>query len=141
MIFRFFQEGFEEGQAESTKKSYLEGKEFGIQTGFQKFIFIGYLESLIGLIKLSEVDDQLSSHLNQLSELLSKIKIDNEYGSVISNEKLLVKIRNKVRIITNLLPSKKVLNLQSIDQLILKINGLEVITEPSVANLNDESMW
>lgn len=87
------------------------------------------------------VSGQVTQHLEQLSGLLQDLKFDNEYGNVINNEKLMVKIRNKVRILSNMLPSRKVLNLQSFDQLLQRISGLETVPEPSVANLNDDGMW
>jgi hypothetical protein len=94
-----------------------------------------------GIFEDQVVSGQVTQHLEQLSGLLQDLKFDNEYGNVINNEKLMVKIRNKVRILSNMLPSRKVLNLQSFDQLLQRISGLETVPEPSVANLNDDGMW
>ncbi|KAH3680135.1 hypothetical protein WICMUC_000536 [Wickerhamomyces mucosus] len=144
---RFYQEGFEEGQAESTNASFREGKEYGLQTGFQKYLIIGQLKGILHAIDKGVGDDlspQAIIQISQIKLLINQIKIDNEYGNVIETEKILVKIRNKLRVLTNALPSdKKDFNLQNIDFMGRLISGLEVekSNKPSIGNLNDDGMW
>ncbi len=42
----FYNEGYKEGKAQSTEEDRKEGKELGIQTGFQRFILVGALRQM-----------------------------------------------------------------------------------------------
>ncbi|GMG39896.1 unnamed protein product [Ambrosiozyma monospora] len=46
---QYYEEGYKEGQLEGIRKQFQEGKELGIQTGFQRFIIIGQLRMLVKL--------------------------------------------------------------------------------------------
>ncbi|ODQ59370.1 hypothetical protein WICANDRAFT_44830, partial [Wickerhamomyces anomalus NRRL Y-366-8] len=99
---QFYKEGFEEGQAESTKKSFLEGKEYGLQAAFQKYVFVGQVQGIVDLLVEGfggELSGQAKSQLDQIVVLIDSIKTDNDYGNVVESEKIITKIRNKVRIL------------------------------------------
>lgn len=144
---RFYKEGFAEGQAESTKKSFLEGKEYGLQAAFQKYVFIGQVQGIVETIVQSglvqEPASQLKHQVDQLIELINSIKMDNEYGNVVESEKLITKIRNKLRIVLNLMSSKKQLSLATLDDVASFVTGLSEDTpQTTIGNLtNDEGMW
>lgn len=38
--------GYKEGQEQATKEQYLEGKQYGYQTGFQRFLIVGIVKGL-----------------------------------------------------------------------------------------------
>ncbi|KAH3660169.1 hypothetical protein OGAPHI_007374 [Ogataea philodendri] len=46
---QYYHEGFLEGQLEGAKQQFVEGKQLGIQTGFQRFLVIGYYKKLVAL--------------------------------------------------------------------------------------------
>ncbi|GME74001.1 unnamed protein product [Ambrosiozyma monospora] len=46
---QYYEDGYKEGQLEGIRKQFQEGKELGIQTGFQRFIIIGQLRVLVKL--------------------------------------------------------------------------------------------
>lgn len=43
----YYQKGFREGQEQSTRQQEMEGKEYGYQTGFQRFLIVGYIDGLV----------------------------------------------------------------------------------------------
>ncbi|CAM9019516.1 unnamed protein product [Wickerhamomyces anomalus] len=143
---QFYKEGFEEGQAESTKKSFLEGKEYGLQAAFQKYVFVGQVQGIVDLLVEGfggELSGQAKSQLDQIVVLIDSIKTDNDYGNVVESEKIITKIRNKVRILMNLLGTKKQLSLNALDDVASTITGLkEDKSQTTIGNLtNDEGMW
>ncbi|ODV85502.1 hypothetical protein CANARDRAFT_23035 [[Candida] arabinofermentans NRRL YB-2248] len=44
---QYYNEGFNEGQLEGSMKQFHEGKELGIQTGYQRLLIIGQLRTLV----------------------------------------------------------------------------------------------
>lgn len=97
----------------------------------------------------NELSTQANNNIAQIKELLSQITYDNDYGNVINTEKAITKIRNKIRVLINLLPiDKKSLNLNVMDGISRLMGGL-VVEEgkksipngPSIGGLTDEGMW
>ena len=85
--------GFKEGQIQGTKDQYLEGKEYGYQTGFQRFLIIGYIQELMKFW-LSHIDQynnssSLRNHLNNLEDIMAQISITNGDKEVEDYEKIL----------------------------------------------------
>ncbi|CCH42154.1 hypothetical protein BN7_1699 [Wickerhamomyces ciferrii] len=89
------------------------------------------------------LNSQIHTQITLLKELLSGIKYDNDYGNVVESEKSIVKIRNKTRLLLNLVGSKKQLSLNSMDELNGVITGLEQDkSQQTIGSLtNDEGMW
>lgn len=144
---RFYNEGFEEGQTESTKKSFIEGKEYGMQAAFQKYVFVGQVKGLVDVLSQAregqELSGQAKNQLDQIVVLINSIKLDNDYGNVVESDKSITKIRNKVRILMNMLDTKKQLTLSALDDVAGFITGLnEDKSQTTIGNLtNDEGMW
>lgn len=90
-----------------------------------------------------ESSSQLKHQVDLLIELINSIKMDNEYGNVVESEKIITKIRNKLRIVLNLISSKKQLSLATLDDVASFITGLsEDKSQTTIGNLtNDEGMW
>lgn len=133
---QYYNEGFIEGQNESTKKQLLEGKEYGYQTGFQRFLIVGYISGLIEFWykNINSYDQKsLKNHLDQLQIILDGIKMTNFDDDVEKYEKSLIKLRNKIRIITNLV--KEQWKFKDVDDLVKEIGGIVQLNE----NVND--MW
>ncbi|ODV72434.1 ribosome biosynthesis protein LTO1, partial [Cyberlindnera jadinii NRRL Y-1542] len=95
---QFYNEGFKEGQEASVKESLKEGKEYGLQTGFQRFLLVGQVTALVDHME-SVYGVDCGTHMAQLRELVESINFDNDYNTVVAMDKLISKIRNKVRIL------------------------------------------
>lgn len=48
---QYYEEGFREGQAQSTVQPFHEGKQLGVQTGFQRFLILGALRKLVKFLQ------------------------------------------------------------------------------------------
>ncbi|ODQ80366.1 hypothetical protein BABINDRAFT_35836 [Babjeviella inositovora NRRL Y-12698] len=134
----FYQQGFDEGQSESTKKQYIEGKEFGYQTAYQRFIIIGYVKGLLKTIpqthaSLCSSNKALSLTLLQLTKLVGEVRPDNSDVSVAIFETNIVKIRNKCRVLNGLLKHQGDL-VKEIDALVGEISG-QIKTSESADNM------
>ncbi|SGZ48332.1 CIC11C00000005112 [Sungouiella intermedia] len=128
----FYAEGYRDGKEQSAKEQFLEGKVYGLQTGFQRFLLIGYIQ---GLIEEWRKDERpgISNHLDQLEKLVSEVPLTNGDAEVEIYEKAVLKARNKVRVIATITKtSNRVLGL---DNLIKQVGGSLQVSE----NLDD--MW
>lgn len=131
-----YQLGYREGLEESTHLQLLEGKEYGYQTGFQRFIIVGYMD---GLLKYWQANidkyesKSLAGHLDQLQDLLSGISYNNGETDVANYEKIVSKARNKLRVITTIVKESD--KIAKLDELVLEVGGNLQVSE------NLEEMW
>ncbi|KAK6204769.1 uncharacterized protein RJT21DRAFT_111327 [Scheffersomyces amazonensis] len=133
---QYYNEGFKEGQSHATKQQYLEGKEYGYQTGFQRFLIIGYIQGLVDEWKKNINIEQYSSirnHIDQLDKLLSDIPITNGDEQVAQFEIKLTKARNKLRVIVTIV--KESWKVDKLDELVKELGGELHVSE------NVEEMW
>lgn len=152
---RFYRQGLREGQQQSTINSFIEGKEYGIQTGFQKFVLVGLVR---GFVEQLEQQQQAQAgaqagtaaggnapaqakenvHLQQLKELVAQLKLSNDYGDVVSNDKIINKVRNKLRLLTNSSVEKGYkVEFSEFDDICKKLNG--IATKPNSSTATTES--
>lgn len=156
---RFYRQGLREGQQQSTINSFIEGKEYGIQTGFQKFVLVGLVR---GFVEQLEQQQQAQAgaqagtaagtaaggnapaqakenvHLQQLKELVAQLKLSNDYGDVVSNDKIINKVRNKLRLLTNSSVEKGYkVEFSEFDDICKKLNG--IATKPNSSTTTTES--
>ncbi|RCK58850.1 hypothetical protein Cantr_09151 [Candida viswanathii] len=129
--------GFKEGQEQATKEQYLEGKQYGYQTGFQRFLIVGYMKGLVEYW-LENIDNygsskSLQNHLNQLQDLLSDIPLSNGDEEVEKYEKNIKKARNKLRVVANI--TKESWKIENLDNLVKEVGGTLQVSE------NQEDMW
>ncbi|KAK6465698.1 hypothetical protein DFJ63DRAFT_282118 [Scheffersomyces coipomensis] len=131
---QYYQKGFEEGQNHSTKQQYLEGKEYGYQTGFQRFIIVGYIQGLVEDWKL-HIDQygNIRNHLDQLEKLIVDIPLTNEDENVAEFEVKLNKARNKLRVIITIV--KESWKIDKLDEVVKELGGELQVSE------NIEEMW
>lgn len=133
-----YQIGYQEGVEESAKQQYLEGKQFGYQTGFQRFLIVGYIKGLIeeweGHID-NYIDSKsvLSNHLLQLKSYVDNILVNNDETSVAQFEIQLKKARNKLRVICQLV--KESWKINNLDKLVEQVVGSMQVSE------NVDEMW
>lgn len=136
---QYYQEGFQEGQEHSTRQQYMEGKEFGYQTGFQRFLIIGYIEGLLNYWKRNidayggHQNNTLNNHITQLETLISEIQTTNGDKEVEAYEKIMVKSRNKLRVIATI--TRESWKINNVDQLIKEMGGKLKVSE------NVDEMW
>jgi hypothetical protein len=128
--------GYEEGIQESSHQQLLEGREYGYQTGFQRFIIIGYIDGIVKhwRANANKYDSKtLVGHLDQLQDFVRGISFSNDEEDVKNYETLLSKARNKVRLIANLVKESDKIN--KLDELVQEVGGNIHISE------NLEEMW
>ncbi|CCK70724.1 ribosome biosynthesis protein LTO1 KNAG_0F00550 [Huiozyma naganishii CBS 8797] len=97
---KFYQEGLEEGQNENLKNNFLEGKQFGLQVGFQRYVLLGQMLGLCGMFESLELGNaMLDKNINTIRSLICTIEMNNDEENVENLEKVLVKLKNKFRTI------------------------------------------
>lgn len=100
----FYNAGFEEGSAENVKHNYMEGKQYGLQVGFQRYLLLGQIEGLLDVLEVLDGDKKIFARkIETIRNLLSGLKMNNEAASVADYENRVVKIKNKFRTILLLL--------------------------------------
>lgn len=112
---QFYQEGYNESRQENLQKNFLEGKQYGLQVGFQRYIMLGQLKGICEILLNIIEDNTLIKHMEFIKQSIDKIPLDNNEESVTTYEKLSVKIRNKFRILLMGI-AKKSLNIRNIDK-------------------------
>ncbi|KAI5954176.1 hypothetical protein KGF54_001951 [Candida jiufengensis] len=134
---QYYDIGYKEGIDQSTKEQYLEGKQFGYQTGFQRFLIVGYIRGLIQdwELNLKKYDNQqsLNNHLSQIKSCMDKISLVNNDKEVEKFEINLRKSRNKLRVLVGI--TKESWKIDNLDELINKVGGNMQISE------NVDDMW
>lgn len=136
----YYRQGYQEGQEFSTKQQYNEGKEYGYQTGFQRFLIIGYIQGLVSywLTNIKDYDTErentsLRNHLAQLNDLIQDVPITNGMEEVKEFEKRITKSRNKLRVIASI--CKELWKVNKVDILMKEIGGQLQVSE------NVDDMW
>ncbi|KAH3899628.1 uncharacterized protein SCODWIG_00533 [Saccharomycodes ludwigii] len=100
-----YKEGYEEGRNENLEKNYYEGKQYGLQVGFQRFHNIGQIQSICSLIismlpkETEPKQTTLVKHCQQVIKTIEQLTLDNSSSSVKIYESEINKIRNKFRTI------------------------------------------
>lgn len=130
-----YREGFLEGQAHSTKQQFNEGKEYGYQTGFQRFLIVGYIKGLLEHWRgnSNEYPNTIKNHLNSLESILLQLQLTNGDAEVAHYEKIIQKARNKLRVVTMI--TKESWKISSLDQLVKEVGGSLQVSE------NVDDMW
>ena len=96
---QFYQEGFEEGRLANLAHNYLEGKQYGLQIGFQRFILIGLIEGFCNVIRAEQVSPSIEKLVSSIPELVDEIGLGNDELSVQVYERNIVKLKNKFRLL------------------------------------------
>lgn len=128
----FYEKGYKDGQRQITREQNLEGRIYGLQTGFQRFLVVGYIQGLID--EWAKLDQKnISLHLSQLQKLIDSIPMSNGDVEVEQYETAVTKARNKVRVVANITKTND--KIARLDDLIKEIGGSLQVSE----NLNE--MW
>ncbi|QLL31254.1 hypothetical protein HG536_0B01150 [Torulaspora globosa] len=95
---QFYQEGYEQGSGEKARENYIEGKQFGLQVGFQRFVILGQIQGILEVLKSSLVDgSNILKNVESIDRLLAEIEMSNDDAAVAEYESRIVKVRNKLR--------------------------------------------
>lgn len=70
---RFYEEGYNDGLQAGTKAGFAEGREFGVQTGYQRFLDLGLLQGRV-IVWEEQVADLPESKQQKTVERLQQIK-------------------------------------------------------------------
>lgn len=130
-----YQIGYQEGVEQSAKEQYLEGKQFGYQTGFQRFLIVGYIRGLVEdweshISEYGSIESTLRNHLKQLKNCLDGLLMINDEDSVAQFEIQLKKVRNKLRVICQL--NKESWKINDLDKLVEQVGGSMQVSEDVV---------
>ncbi|WBF15232.1 hypothetical protein N7582_004726 [Saccharomyces uvarum] len=97
---QYYQDGYREGQNENLKQNFLEGKQFGLQVGFQRFIILGQMKGLCDVLDSYNFQNpMLEKNIHTVRTLINGLKMNNDDENVVGFEKTLVKLKNKFRTI------------------------------------------
>lgn len=129
----YYKKGYAEGHERSAKEQFLEGKAYGLQTGFQRFLIVGYLKGLLEKWQKLPADEKLQAHLRQLDELLSSIPLTNGDSEVEQYEKAVFKARNKARLVATLTNTPA--SVSKLDDQLKEVGGSMQVSE------NVDNMW
>lgn len=95
---QFYQEGYEQGLNEKTRENYIEGKELGLQVGFQRFVVLGQIQGIVEVLKSSLADgSSILKNVESIERLLTGIKMSNDNAAVAEYDSRIIKVRNKLR--------------------------------------------
>ncbi|GBL50638.1 hypothetical protein ACI3LY_001611 [Candidozyma auris] len=128
----FYKEGFTEGQEKSVRDNFLEGKAYGLQTGFQRFLVLGYIQGLVESWEQYQ-SKAVQGHLSQLKDIIKDIPLTNGDKEVAKYELAIGKARNKVRVLASITKSSE--KIAKLDNLIKEVGGALQVSE------NVDEMW
>ncbi|QLQ78767.1 hypothetical protein HG537_0B01160 [Torulaspora globosa] len=148
---QFYQEGYEQGLSEKAKENYIEGKQFGLQVGFQRFVILGQIQGIVEVLKSSLVDgSSILKNVESIERLLADIQMSNDDDAVAEYESVIVKVRNKLRNVLLSLHRQcgragDPLTLESIEEASTRVAGqlkayVEEENEEDVVNGQDHAM-
>lgn len=125
-----YQRGFVEGQAELRRENLIEGKQYGYQTGYQRFVLVGYLQALVEEWTKADTENKATSHIAKLKLLLDEITVENTEESAQLYEDNIRKARNKARVIALLLNDTGAVS--DIDDMLKEVCGeISLQTDPN----------
>ncbi|KAL6947329.1 hypothetical protein ACO0QE_002212 [Hanseniaspora vineae] len=96
---KFYQEGFEDGRNENLEQNLLEGRQYGLQVGFQRVSIVGQIQSICETIQTITENNSLKSHCQVVLDEIKQLRFTNEETDVAQFGKVLVKLKNKLRLI------------------------------------------
>lgn len=128
----YYKQGFQEGQTESVRSQFKEGKIYGLQTGFQRFLVVGYIEGMMSFWRSLD-DSRITLHLAQLAEMVENIPTTNGDQEVEKYEKAVSRARNKIRVIATITKSND--RIAKLDSLLKEVGGSLQVSE------NMDEMW
>lgn len=125
--------GYQEGVDAASNEQFLEGKIYGLQTGFQRFLIVGYIEELLHQWMLQDTQGRIKTHLDQASALIASITNENDDSLVAVYEKAVAALRNKVRVIAGI--TKTTDKIAGLDKLVQEVGGTMAVAS------NSDEMW
>ncbi len=123
----YYNEGYRDGLKDGEAEALIEGREFGVQTAFQRFFALGVISGQAVIFEKSIKKKKTAA--TQVAGLVREVPIDNSDTSVEIYEKSVKKIRNRARIM-----DKDVV--KEADEASNKIAGRLNVAAP-----NQEDMW
>lgn len=96
---KFYREGFEDGQNENLEQNLLEGRQYGLQVGFQRVSIVGQIQSICETIQAVTTNNSLKSNCQMVLDEVKQLSFTNNESDVVHFGKVLVKLKNKFRLI------------------------------------------
>ncbi|CAB4253820.1 similar to Saccharomyces cerevisiae YNL260C Putative protein of unknown function with similarity to a human protein overexpressed in oral cancers [Maudiozyma barnettii] len=96
----FYKEGYAEGQNENLKNNFLEGKQFGLQVGFQRYVLLGQMIGICDVLDSFDLNSSaLSKNVQSIRTLISQVEMTNDDENVEELGKIMIKLKNRFRTI------------------------------------------
>ncbi|SGZ41656.1 uncharacterized protein HGUI_03857 [Hanseniaspora guilliermondii] len=142
-----YNKGYEEGVSISNKRNVQEGREYGVMIGYQSFLIVGQIHSIVE--SLLETDTLLNAGMRRSCEeirgLLHQIEsCDNEEEKVQRNVEIMHKIKNKLKLVMIMLTKyeKSSLTYEQIETIYNQVgNGLIPTSKVQDEKVSIEAEW
>jgi hypothetical protein len=149
---QFYNNSYNNAYKTGESHTFRDGKQFGIQTGFQRFVLIGALKKLLELLKnnnnnsdnysdrqLKSIDDLLnllnSFYNNNNNNNNNLINSTNNINDVNYYEKNIKLIKSKIKVLFSQLGYKSLYS--DLDSSCIKITGIIPVTQLNISDEND----
>lgn len=100
---QFYQEGYQEGREANLRDNYLEGKQYGLQVGFQRYALLGQIRGICEVLESRTTDAALQKNVDAVKRIIDSVPTDNDDTNVAAYERSMVRLRNKFRLVLTLL--------------------------------------
>ncbi|AAS54026.1 AFR654Wp [Eremothecium gossypii ATCC 10895] len=96
---QYYKEGYDEGRRENLQNNLVEGKQYGLQVGFQRYSSLGHMKGICDYLKLVLHDTPVEVTINELINMITRIPLDNSNSSATEYEQAITRVRNKFRLL------------------------------------------
>lgn len=94
---QFYQQGIAEGKRDVSRQQYNEGKQYGYQTSFQRFVILGYYQGIVESIVQRDTTKKLEPVCLDISHALERLPKSNTDADIESFGKTCKSLGNKMR--------------------------------------------
>lgn len=125
-----YNEGYEEGLSISKRRNVQEGREYGVMMGYQSFLVVGQIQSIVEHLLATEtlLNGGMRRGCDEILSLLAQIRpCNNEDDKVQQHMGIMHKVKNKLKLIMIMLTKyeKSSLTYEQIERVYNQVgNGL-----------------
>ncbi|OEJ91415.1 hypothetical protein AWRI3578_g551 [Hanseniaspora opuntiae] len=141
-----YNKGYEEGLSISKRRNVQEGREYGVMMGYQSFLIVGQVQSIVeGLLSTeSLLNGGMRRSCEEILTLLSQIKpCDNEDEKVQGNMDIMHKVKNKLKLIMIMLTKyeKSSLTYEQIERVYNQVGNGLIPSKMQEEKVSIEAEW
>ncbi|KAL6936878.1 hypothetical protein ACO0OL_001429 [Hanseniaspora opuntiae] len=141
-----YNKGYEEGLSISKRRNVQEGREYGVMMGYQSFLIVGQVQSIVeGLLSTeSLLNGGMRRSCEEILTLLAQIKpCDNEDEKVQGNMDIMHKVKNKLKLIMIMLTKyeKSSLTYEQIERVYNQVGNGLIPSKMQEEKVSIEAEW